>query len=484
MDSAVGKLLLQLKTRGLYNGAMIAVMADHGESLGAHGEETHGFFLYDETINVPLVIKLPQAGTAEKRADRRPTGARQIGDRKVSAQKISARKIDDKVELVDVLPTLLQAAGIDVPAEMQGESLLGLMTPTMTPTTTKTTGTRAGDAPTANAWRDRPAYSQADYPHVAFGWSALQSLRTGKYLYVQAPHRELYDQAADPKAEHNLASSSVAVADTLAGQVQAIREKTTSKREAPKLSDEKVASLDPALQTKLAALGYMTSGSHISQPSDQEPDPKDKIETANTVRRANEILDSGQYEKAIPILQKLIAENPDMPMPYFKLGGSYMKLREFDKALPMLRKAVELDPKFTQAQMAMGRALLRLGDFEEAATVFETVLARMPNIIDAHIYLEIAYSKANRVPETISECEKVLKFFPDNYGTYLILGRSLAKSGDLEGAVPKLEKAATLRPQAPEPHVALAEVYEQLGRQADAAEERAKADRLKPADEE
>ena len=103
-DSVVGKLLQELKARGLYDGVMIAVMADHGESLGAHGEDTHGIFLYDETIQVPLVIK-PPAGAA---------GGLSAG-----------KRIENRVELVDVLPTMLQAAGVEVPGEVQGQSLLG-----------------------------------------------------------------------------------------------------------------------------------------------------------------------------------------------------------------------------------------------------------------------------------------------------------------------------------------------------------------------
>jgi len=232
MDWAVGKLLRELKTRGLYDGTMIAVMADHGESLGAHGENNHGFFLYDETIRVPLVIKLPQAGAAEKR-------------------------IENRVELVDVMPTLLQIAGAAVPAEVQGKSLVGLM--------------KAGEAEATDSWRDRPAYAEADYPHTAFGWSALQSLRTGKYLYIQAPRRELYDQTVDPEAEHNLAATAAAVADTLGGQVRAIREKTTSKRAAPKLSDEKVAALDPAAQAKLASLDTLCRAAMFSNRRTRSP---------------------------------------------------------------------------------------------------------------------------------------------------------------------------------------------------------------------
>ena len=151
MDSVVGNLFRELKVRRLFDGALIAVMADHGESLGAHGEDTHGVFLYDETIRVPLVIKLPHG---------------------------AGKRVESRVELVDVLPTLLQVVGVEVPAEVQGESLLGMMKPGA-----------EGNGQAAQPSRDRPAYSESDYPYLAYGWSALQALRTGKYLYVQAPHR-------------------------------------------------------------------------------------------------------------------------------------------------------------------------------------------------------------------------------------------------------------------------------------------------------
>ncbi len=100
-DAVVGKLLRQLKLRGLYDNTAMAVMADHGESLGAHGENTHGVFIYDETIQVPLLIKLPHAN--------------------------AGKRIENRVELVDVLPTLLQSVRIEIPKEVQGESLLALM---------------------------------------------------------------------------------------------------------------------------------------------------------------------------------------------------------------------------------------------------------------------------------------------------------------------------------------------------------------------
>ncbi|MFY9905162.1 MAG: sulfatase-like hydrolase/transferase [Terriglobales bacterium] len=438
-DAAVGKLLRQLKARGLYDGAVMAVMADHGESLGAHGEDMHGIFVYDETIQVPLVIKLPKQASAGTR-------------------------IANRVELVDVLPTLLQTVGIAAPAEVQGQSMLGLMT--------AQEGTKeAGDV--AQIWRDRPAYAQADYAHLAYGWSALQSWRTGKYLYVQAPRRELYDEAGDPKAEHNLASSSAAVADTLGSQLEAFRQKTTGTRQAP------TADLDPARQRQLAALGYVVTGANASKsgPAEQGADPKDKIETVNTMRKLNYALQDGHLPEALGLLEQLSVTDP-MPTVFAKLGEIYMQTREFQKAVPAFRKAVELEPDFTNAQMNLGKALLQTQDFEGAATAFEGLIAKQPKLLDAHVLLEITYARANRGADEIKECEKVLAFLPDHYGSNLMLGRFLAQSGDLEGAVPRLQKAAAVRPEAPVPHMFLADVYAKLGRQADADQERGEAQRL------
>jgi arylsulfatase A-like enzyme/Flp pilus assembly protein TadD len=433
-DAVVGKLLRQLKLRGLYEGAVMAVMADHGESLGAHGENTHGIFLYDETIQVPLLIKLPHASAGGKR-------------------------IENRVELVDILPTLFQEARIEIPKEVQGESLLALMK-------------AAGSNSAGEAWRDRAAYAQSEYPWTEFGWSALRSLRTEKFLYIQAPRRELYDQAADPKADHNLASSSAAVADTLASQLEAFRQKTTSQRGAPK------AALDPEAQEKLGALGYMASGGNIPKTApDQGPDPKDKVEIANMIHRAELLQQDMHSDESIALLKQVIAKEPGLSL-YAKLGDWLMRQDEFQKAVPVLRKAVQMDPDSPAIQFHLAKCLMATEDFDAAIPELENVVAKVPNLVEAHSFLELAYARTNRLSEAIRECKTVLGYDPEDYGSYLILGQSQARSGDPQAGVAALKKAASLRPQEPLAHVWLAEVYDQLGQKADAARERAEAERL------
>jgi len=463
-DSVVGKFLSQLRARGLYDNSVIAVMADHGEALGDHGEDTHGIFLYDETIHVPLVIKLPGAASSGKN----PAG-------KASAKKAAAgKRIENPVELVDVLPTILQAVKIPVPPEVQGESLLGMLTMKPKPAPAESAPAIAATSP------DQPAYAETDYPHRAYGWSPLRALRTGKYLYIKAPRQELYDRLADPKSEHDLSSASTAVTSTLAGQLDAFREKTSSSREAPK------AVVDPEAQTKLAALGYMASGGNGASASakDQGADPKDKIEIANMSNQANFLFEDQRCQEAVPLLQQLIAREADASLPYVQLGRCLILMKDFPKAVPVLRKIVESRPDLTISRFQLSMALLATGDIAGAVPELEIVVARIPNWERARLLLANVYLQTDRLPEAIKQCEKMLEFDPNHYPTNLLLGRILLLSGDAEAALPRLIKAAALQPEAPEPHMLLTRAYDELGRKTDAARERAEAKRLGASDEE
>src|SRR5712692_2080173 len=201
-DSVIGKLIVELRNRSLFDGSLIAVMADHGEAFGEHGEKHHGIFLYDETIHIPMLIKLP----------RQRTGTR----------------VKSRVGLVDVAPSIVRVVHLSVPDAMQGQSLLRFTTPEQEPSA------QPGDSNP-----QRAIYSESGYGHLSFGWSTLKSWRAGNFLYVDAPERELYDQAADPGATHNLAFDSKAVADTAAAQMAEFRHRTTAEsKEKTRLSAE------------------------------------------------------------------------------------------------------------------------------------------------------------------------------------------------------------------------------------------------------
>ncbi len=462
VDSAVGQLLKQLRTSGLYDNSMIAVMSDHGEALGEHGEDQHGMFLYDETIRVPLVIKLPADSAAAKSS--------------------GGKRIENQVELVDVLPTILQAVGVAIPKEVQGQSLLDLMVSPTKPESVQSTVPAQNDAVNSDfpAFRERPAYAETDYPFVAYGWSPLHALRTEKYLYVQAPRPELYEQSADPNAGHNLFSTSTAVGDTLAVQLDAFRQKTSSARETPQQA------LDPQAEQKLGALGYVAAGSNNTKSGvtdknkDRLADPKDKIEVANQLGQTTFLTNNFHFKEAIPLLEKLVVEEPEMSLPFGQLGRSYVSVKEYAKAVPVLRRFVELDTDADAANshFELGVALLASGDAAASVREFEFVLNKTPRWDLPRIQLATAYSEIDRIREAITECEIVLETNPNNYEALLLEGQLLVKTKQFEAALPKLEKAASLQQQKPEPRAYLADAFAQLGRSAEAARERAAAKSL------
>jgi predicted Zn-dependent protease len=292
-------------------------------------------------------------------------------------------------------------------------------------------------------------------------------------LFIQAPRRELYQDGTDPQAQHNLASASSAVADTLSGKIKDLLQTTTNTEKTPK------ARMDEARAQKLAVLGYMASrGDSDAAPGEQGADPKDKIQIANILIRINDILQNLRCGPAVPAMKKALKTYPEISMLHFFLGGCYMEENDYASAIPELREAVKLDPGFSHAEKNLGRAFMRTNRYDEAQTAFEHVVKGEPSDVDAHTFLIILYNKANRPQDVIKECQAVMHYIPENYGANVNLGQALLKTGDAQGAIAPLQKAIEGEPEKPGPHGFLADAYQQVGRQEDAQRERAEAQLL------
>jgi tetratricopeptide (TPR) repeat protein len=443
VDASVGSLLNALRSRALYTDSLIAVMADHGEALGEHGERSHGIFLYDETIHVPLLFKLPGAH-------------------------LGAKRVQTRAGLVDVMPTVLEAVGLRIPEAVQGESLLSLI---------KEPAGKTRNGSTAPGTPDRPAYAETDYPRRAFGWSSLRSLRAGKYLFISAPKRELYDQRNDPAAAHNVATASPAVSDTLAAKIEEFRGRTRA------VAGNAAAGLSSQQVEQLNALGYITSdtgGSHPNPSEQQGIDPKAKIEIANELHDALLDAEEGRYADAIPRLLTVLADQPRMAVAQMYLGTAFARLKKYKEALPPLQKAVELLPDSGIGHYELGLALFETGDWQSAAPQFEIAVAHAPRWADAQFSLAAVYARIDRVPEALNHLDVTLQLDPDHYRANLLRGRILSLEGDAAGALPNLEKATHVEPKSAEAHQFLAEAYAKLGQQENAAREHAEAEQLKP----
>jgi len=222
-----------LERRHLLDRTLLVVASDHGESLGEHGEDGHGVFVYQSTLHVPLIMRLPG---------------------------LAARRVADVTRLTDVMPTVLDAVHVP-PPPTDGISLLPLMT--------------------GHAGRiDLEAYSESEYP-ARFGWSPLRALRAGRFKFVAAPRPELYDLDVDPDERHNLVNERSALASRMAERIAALAKTDASRPTSG-------TTIDPESAGRLAALGYI--GRVTSNGSRQEPgssiDPKDCIGHYNEIVRA------------------------------------------------------------------------------------------------------------------------------------------------------------------------------------------------------
>jgi len=437
-DSIVGSVIEVLERHGLFEKTLIAVAADHGEAFGEHGEKRHGLLLYDETIHVPLLLKLPN-------------------------EKFAGRRVDARVGLADVAPSLLEGAGVSIPAAMQAQSLLPLIA--------------ALEAPAAHAVRDaksseRAVYSETDYAHRTFGWSELHSWRSGKYLYIRGPGKELYDESSDPHAQKNLALTSRAVAGTLDGQLSEFRQKTTSNRAEQR-------TLDATQAESLHALGYLASDSGSSSGSSQAlVDPKNKTRLVNQVQEALFELEQGHYETAMTALRQVVRD-PAAVNAYLEFGMAMARHQRYQDALPLLQAAAQKMPKSEVAHYELAKVLVNTSQWQAALTEMEAASALKPDSAQLHFYVASLQGRLKHIPDAISQYEEALKLAPDHFDANLSYGRLLLQLGHPDQALPKLSRAVQIKPESPVAHGSLAEAYQQLGQIEDASRERMKAEELK-----
>ena len=302
-DAIVGRFFDTLRKRGLYDNALIVVLSDHGEGLGEHGEDRHGVFVYRESIQVPLIVKLPRGERANT------TVAQPAG-------------------LFDVTPTILAAAGIEQPAAMKGVNLF------------------------AAAGPPRQIYSETYYPRLHLGWSEIRSMIGERHHYIDAPRRELYDYVADRGELNNILSQDRRTTAAMTSALAAIP-----------AAFELPSAVDPEEQRKLAALGYV--GNTVAA-GGALPDPKDNIQFVRMFSRANGVAEAGRHREAIQLLRELTQQNPSMVDAWALLALEYRRTGQKEREFEALRTAMARFPQNPHVALAMADALFVRGDYEGA----------------------------------------------------------------------------------------------------------------------
>jgi len=433
VDVQVGRLLSFLKEKGSFANSLVVLASDHGESLGDHGEQKHGFFIYDSTLHVPLLIKVPRA---------------------------TPRVIGEDISLVDVMPTILQALQIPSPLTVQGRSLLSgsLGRP----------GSGSSDV-----------YAETFLPLLHFSWSQLRALRWKGLKYIEAPHPELYDTVADPHETKNLLETRPAVAQVMRNRLSNIVRRYTS------VSSEEAGGkglTDPALLDRLHALGYVTTpaGTVADASGKQLPDPKDRVQVYELFWQAMADGQQGRYEESLRKLGEAQKLEPDS-LPVLLLAAlDHFQMRDFPQSIQLFNRTLELKPKFAQPHYYLGVMYAQTSNNEAAMEHFKKALELEPTNFTAAFGLGSTYLRLKRVDEAASAFQEAIKLHPDYAEAYTALGEIYLYQKRIDDAVRVLERAVAIAPQMKQAHYRLGHAYEAKGLHAQAQEELDRANSLPP----
>jgi len=417
-DELVGRFLDRLSARGLLDRAIVAVVSDHGEGLGDHGEAEHGLLLYREALRVPWILRLP--------------GGRRGGTRVAGA-----------AGLVDVAPTLLALAGVNGDG-MDGQALTAALA--------------------ARRVADRTVYSETQYPRLHFGWSDLASAVDGRYHYIHAPTPELYDVAADPGERANLASARDSTASALAAWVA----RTTAGSPAAQ-----PAEVDADVRERLRALGYAASSPSRAAGA-TAPDPKEKIAAYETLRSAQRLAAGGRDRDVIAALEPLLAHEPDMLDAWELLAKSQLKIGRTKEAIDAFGKVLAIEPLKPETHLALARIFALEKQPARAREHAELAARRDPAA--ANELLAELMMDSGRPAEAAAFARRSVEADPSRYMSHFLIGAALQREGKCGDAIPAFARAIEAKRREPQAvvrnlHAGLADCLARTGREADAERE-------------
>ncbi len=395
MDSQIGRLLTALAARR--RPVLVAAIGDHGESLGAHGELYHSYYIYEETQHVPFLLALPGY---------LPQG----------------QVVQPIVRAVDVAPTILELAGLPLPPVLDGRSLVPLLTGR----------SRRGPG---------PAYLETYQPRLWWGAQELLGIRSGPWLYVRSPRPELYDIDADPRAERSLAArrpDDLVALDAQLATFVAGGDPLARRGE-----------VDPEAAARLRALGYVGSETAPAAPGPL-PDAKENGPLLSGVARGGELLAAGHVEAAIRVLGDTLALNPASAAVREQLARAYAQARRHDDARASYAGLAAEYPGEERYHLGLALAERELGRTGEAVRVLEAALALRPGSARLHEDLGVTLLEAGRLPEAIAQLRRSVDLAPRQGAPRLRLGLALARARRPLEAAPALRAAIALSPASSE----------------------------------
>jgi choline-sulfatase len=445
-DHELGKLIAWLKQNHVYDSSLIVALSDHGESLGEHGEDEHGFFVYNATVHVPMIVKPPAESGIVAGRRRQP------------------------VETASVAPTLLKLSGLK-PSNRAPDSIYAQFQSKALLPDNPAEGDAKQDA-TASS------YSETFYPFSSFGWSPLHALETARFHFIEAPEPELYDLEADPGETRNIAVEQPATVGVLREKLQAVLSHNPLSRAN---ADAGTGNLSPDAQEKLRALGYFGFRAAVSPDALKQglADPKDKLWEFNSILKAQDAFQRREDDQAEALLTEVQQKDPQIYVIPFLLGESALRRQNWEKAAEQLQRCLMLNPNFDNAMTGLARALARLNRADEAKTWLDKALQSNPRNYQA--WYQTGLLNGTSSPEAAqASFEKAIAIQPNFSAGQRELGMVLFQQKNYSGAAPHLEKAIGLGLEDARLHNFLGICYNHTNRSAKAVAEFQRAIKLDP----
>ena len=425
VDRALGSLFDRLSTAS--RPTLVIVTADHGESLGEHGELTHGMFAYEATLRVPLIVAVVRPGI-----DAPSRG----------------RVIDTPVRHIDIAPTILDTVGAPPDASLPGSALRELI--------------RAGSG------ADRPMYFESMTYNLVRGWAPLRGALSARTKYIDLPLPELYDLAADSAEQRNEATAQRERVQVMANL---LRTYDTAPPQRPGQESAETAAV-------LRSLGYVSGSARPRTTYTEEDDPKRLVEVDRDLHRATEHFQNGRSEEAVALLESVISRRADTADAYISLAHAYWEAGDPRRAISTLEHGLKNGAPDRDIRIRLG---LYLAESHIDSGRAIKLLEGMPTTdVEALNGLGVAYGDAGRHTEATETFKRVLALDPGNGLAFQNLA-SIALKEALAGAGPTrsnrlldaeqfARQAIRADPALPDAHTTLGVILSTSGRKNEAIE--------------
>ena len=389
-DFCIGQVIEKLKSLGLYDSTLLIITSDHGEGLGDHKEATHGYYIYQESIHVPLIVKLP--------------GMK------------NAKTIKDTVGIVDITPTICSLLNLDIPEPIEGKDLSTYL---------------LNDASES---QNRYIYSESFLP-TKYKASPLLAVVGDRFKYIQTSRPELYDLADDPYERQN-------IVDQLPQQARIMQDKLRIMLEKSLVADNTQSKfeLDDESLKKLESLGYVRGSLEENFSFDQDkPDPKDTFKYHTDLLAIMRLIRTKDYDAAERAAKEFLAQC-EVVQVYDHLAQIAMEKKDEPKAIEYLQKAIEIEPSIAATRKNLGWLLLRREKFDEALHHLLKASEILPRSAEISYGIARAYYKLGQKEKAVEYTRKSLESQPNYIGPRTGLANALFELGDTQEAIKEYYK--------------------------------------------